>query len=248
MFCPNCGKEYFENQNFCRYCGTKLRDDESLENSQTENGIINESSCENNAQEEVQNTVDLTIKNDTTLDADDKEVEEKNKEESSENSPEENKEKEDEEEQESIKEEVSDFFSDLKKSLIIETEEGKKLTPSAITLLVVLFIFVVFMANLLWSINDAIQINPSMTNDNALMNIPNDNENGAYTQEPEVPAEEEPTDETAQEEQPQDNHEFAEQQNEEPPLVPIEEIRQREQQFPEPEIPMPQDFPDENTH
>ncbi len=246
MFCPNCGKEYFENQNFCRYCGTKLRDDESLEISQTENKIINESSCENNAQEEVQNTVDLTIKNDTTLDADDKEVEEKNKEESSENSPEENKE--DEEEQESIKEEVSDFFSDLKKSLIIETEEGKKLTPSAITLLVVLFIFVVFMANLLWSINDAIQINPSMTNDNALMNIPNDNENGAYTQEPEVPAEEEPTDETAQEEQPQDNHEFAKQQNEEPPLVPIEEIRQREQQFPEPEIPMPQDFPDENTH
>ncbi|MDO5304159.1 MAG: zinc-ribbon domain-containing protein, partial [bacterium] len=29
MYCPNCGKEYQENQNFCRFCGAKLNDNNS---------------------------------------------------------------------------------------------------------------------------------------------------------------------------------------------------------------------------
>ena len=241
MFCPNCGKEYSENQNFCRYCGTKLHeiytetpqlntDSESCDNKQDNNHTS-------------ENTVDLTV----SKNVESFEEQEENQQEPKENIKEENQDDSDlpEEENETIEEEVSDFFTDLKKSLIIETPEGKKLTPSAITLLVVLFIFVVCMANLLWSINDAIQINPSMTNDNALMNISSDNEDRAYTQAPEQ-TEEPEEEEVKQEETPAENEYAA--QPEEPPVVPIDEVRQREQQFPEPEIPMPQDFPDESTH
>lgn len=32
MFCPNCGKEIKENDNFCRFCGTDLRINEHDEN------------------------------------------------------------------------------------------------------------------------------------------------------------------------------------------------------------------------
>lgn len=43
MFCPNCGKEYFENQNFCRYCGAKLNEN----NVNVENNEINENNVNN---------------------------------------------------------------------------------------------------------------------------------------------------------------------------------------------------------
>lgn len=252
MYCPNCGKEYQENQNFCRFCGAKLNDDDSknenLLNESSENISIQENSAEisENTEPSEENkkeeTVDLTIKT---------AISEENTDENSEKNtdlPETSQQDDDEEQEETLKEEVYDFFTDLKNSLVIETPEGKKLTPNAITLLVVLFIFIVFMGNLLWSINDAIQINPSMTNENALMNIPNDNEEGAYTQTPE-PQEEENTEEEQQEE-PQEEQTYSEQpqQIEEAPIVPIEEIRQREQQYPEPEIPEPQEFTDATEH
>ena len=223
-----------------------------------ENVSLQENAVENSETPEKINTkesVDLTIKTQISEESDDKGTEKPSSllsEETDENNTDEpdssTTEEDDEEQEETLKEEVSDFFTDLKNSLIIETPEGKKLTPSAITLLVVLFIFVVFMGNLLWSINDAIQINPSMTNENALMNIPNDNEDGAYTQTPE-PKEEENTEEEQQESQ-EEEPTFAEQpqQFEEPPLVPIEEVRQREQQYPEPEIPEPQEFTDTPEH
>lgn len=250
MFCPNCGKEYQENQNFCRFCGTKLN--ENTENV-TEKKLENEktvSEQQDNVQKtEIQpenTTVDLTIKNQTEETTEEQTENEK----SLETTPDEEINEQDEEEPETLKEEVNDFFTELKNSLIIETPEGKKLTPSAITLLVVLFLFIVFMGNLLWSINDAIQINPSMTNENALMNIPNDNEDGAYTQTPEPTEEEENTEEEQQEEN-QEEQTYAEQPQpieEEAPIVPIEEVRQREQQFPEPEIPAPQEFTDAAEH
>ena len=267
MYCPNCGKEYQENQNFCRFCGAKLNDDNSEKDNPTNNEKLAENvSLQENAVKNTKNTetpekintkesVDLTIKTQISEESDDKGTEKPSSllsEETDENNTDEpdssTTEEDDEEQEETLKEEVSDFFTDLKNSLIIETPEGKKLTPSAITLLVVLFIFVVFMGNLLWSINDAIQINPSMTNENALMNIPNDNEDGAYTQTPE-PKEEENTEEEQQESQ-EEEPTFAEQpqQFEEPPLVPIEEVRQREQQYPEPEIPEPQEFTDAPEH
>lgn len=31
MFCPNCGKQIKENDNFCRFCGTYLKDEQSSE-------------------------------------------------------------------------------------------------------------------------------------------------------------------------------------------------------------------------
>lgn len=251
MFCPNCGKEYQENQNFCRFCGTKLN--ENTENV-AEKNLENEKTVSEqpNVQEtEIQpenTTVDLTIKNQTDENSDEQTENELSPENTSEIDKQEETTEQEEEEPETLKEEVNDFFTDLKNSLIIETPEGKKLTPSAITLLVVLFLFIVFMGNLLWSINDAIQINPSMTNENALMNIPNDNEDGAYTQTPE-PTEEENTEEEQQEET-QEEQTYSEQPQpvEEAPIVPIEEVRQREQQFPEPEIPAPQEFTDALEH
>ena len=59
MFCPNCGKEYFENQNFCRYCGTKLNNcDEN--SAQTEEQIIAENQP---IQETVENNTEKTVYN-----------------------------------------------------------------------------------------------------------------------------------------------------------------------------------------
>lgn len=252
MFCPNCGKEYQENQNFCRFCGTKLNEntenvaEKNLENEKTVSEQPNVQETEIRPEN---TTVDLTIKNQTDENADEETENELSPENTSEiDKQEEEITEQEEEEPETLKEEVNDFFTDLKNSLIIETPEGKKLTASAITLLVVLFLFIIFMGNLLWSINDAIQINPSMTNENALMNIPNDNEDGAYTQTPE-PTEEKNTEEEQQEET-QEEQTYSEQPQpvEEAPIVPIEEVRQREQQFPEPEIPAPQEFTDALEH
>lgn len=251
MFCPNCGKEYQENQNFCRFCGTKLNENTenvaeiNLENEKT---VSEQPNVQETGIQPENTTVDLTIKNQTDENSDEQTENELSPENTSEIDKQEETTEQEEDEPETLKEEVNDFFTDLKNSLIIETPEGKKLTPSAITLLVVLFLFIVFMGNLLWSINDAIQINPSMTNENALMNIPNDNEDGAYTQTPE-PTEEENTEEEQQEET-QEDQTYSEQPQpvEEAPIVPIEEVRQREQQFPEPEIPAPQEFTDALEH
>lgn len=273
MFCPNCGKEYQDNQNYCRFCGTKLNvnseiiADENLEiTNEVEDTEPKTDICDDNIQNDVaddilqdenadgdcakveNSSVDLTVKN-VVDELDENDSPAPTYETSSESSSEDDK------DDVSVDNDVDNddtddsegFFFDLKNSLIQNTPDGIKLTPSAITLLVVLFLFIVFMSNLLWSINDAIQINPEMTNENALMNIPNDNDDGAYTQAPE-PVEEETPEENSDENQETQTYSEEPQQIEEPPIVPIEEIRQREQQFPEPEIPTPQDFSEEIEH
>lgn len=238
MFCPNCGKEYPENQNFCRFCGQKLFDD--LNNAQDSSPAENENVSD--LPQDINQEVDLTIQNDCPIEneqnvnspiSDNIATEEQNS-----SMPE-------------LKDEVEEkksqgLFYDLQNTLIEETENGKKPTTYAIILLVVLFLFILFMGNLLWSINDAIQINPSMTNENALMNIPNDDENGSYTQPPMQKQEDDENSENEQDYQ-QNEATYAEepQLTQEPPLVPIEEIRQMEQQFPEPEIPFPQENSEE---
>ncbi len=229
MFCPNCGKEYQDNQNFCRFCGQKLN-----ENSTDLQSYDNTDELSQNTN----NSVDLTVEN---VPVDDNLVDSlSNLNDITEQQCDNNSEKESDcPELQSI-----GLVSNLKSTLIEDTDKGKKLTPSAIILLVVLALFVVFMANILWSINDAIQINPEMTNENALINIPQDNQDGAYTQAPESQQKDDDTLQTEQKDVPA----YAElpQQIEEPPLVPIEEIRQMEQQFPEPEIPTPQEITEES--
>lgn len=245
MFCPNCGKEYYENQNFCRYCGANLTENNTEEQQENTNETTEETqySDEHEQNEQTAQQVDLTVSTqEDDLSEEEKVVSSEETDLQCELDPQITSETVNEEEFTEKNNEES-FFSDLKSSFIYEKDGVKHLTTSAITLLVVLLLFVIFMFNLLWSINDAIQINPSMTNENALMNIPNDNEDGAYTQAPE-PKEEQEESITEQQEE---NHEFAEQ-KEEPPIVPIEEIRQMEQQFPEPEIPMPQEFTEDDTH
>lgn len=250
MFCPNCGKEYFENQNFCRFCGIKLNEDcidtpdsetiaeqevtdeQQETETQDEHPSLETKQNENSSEEITENTEENKEQSDSSQEELNQNIEEnssvvityKNEEKNNDSTEE-------------------GFFQSIKSSLIIEKDGERHLTSSAMTLLVVLLLFIIFMANLLWSINDAIQINPSMTNENALMNIPNDNEDGAYTQAPEPKQSEELSEENSEEEE----HEFAEQKETEPPLVPIEEIRQMEQQFPEPEIPMPQDLQEEEN-
>lgn len=254
MFCPNCGKEYFENQNFCRFCGVKLNEDyiNTVETEPIDEQEASEEQKETEIQEE--NTPIKTEQNENpSEEITVTENNEEDKEEEQSDLPQEelnpNIEEEsstvtaDKNEDKTIDSTEEGFFQSIKNSLITEKDGEKHLTSSAMTLLVVLLLFVIFMANLLWSINDAIQINPSMTNENALMNIPNDNEDGAYTQAPEPKQSEELSEENSEEEE----HEFAEQKETEPPLVPIEEIRQMEQQFPEPEIPMPQDLQEEEN-
>lgn len=254
MFCPNCGKEYFENQNFCRFCGIKLNENciDTTEAETIDEPEVTDEQKETETQEEH-----------PPLEA---EQNEKSSEEITENTEENKEQEQSDSKQEELNQNIEEnssiaivnkneeknndtteegLLQSIKNSLIIEKDGEKHLTSSAMTLLVVLLLFVIFMANLLWSINDAIQINPSMTNENALMNIPNDNEDGAYTQAPEPKQSEELSEENSEEEE---EHEFAEQKETDPPLVPIEEIRQMEQQFPEPEIPMPQDLQEEEEN
>lgn len=245
MFCPNCGKEYFENQNFCRFCGAKLNENyiSSSETSETSETTKQEEQTSLKTEQNENSSEETTV-----FEANGETPQQEQIETPAENQ---NNEEEppatlsDETKGNNNSQKRENLFQSIKNSLIFEKNGEKHLTPSAMTLLVVLLLFVIFMANILLSINDAIQINPSMTNENALMSIPNENEDGEYTQAPEPKQEEEISEENSEEEE---QHEFAEQKTEEPPIVPIEEIRQMEQQFPEPEIPMPQDLQDEDIN
>lgn len=249
MFCPDCGKEYYKNQNFCRYCGANLteecteKQEENVDEQPPKTQCSEQEQEEQNAQNEQQ--IDLTVPPQENRTDNEEQQDVLPEEENNQNNSTPQIESETTNEQDFIEKDCNEsLFTNLKNNFVYEKDGEKHLTTSAITLLVVLLLFIIFMFNLLWSINDAIQINPSMTNENALMNIPNDNEDGAYTQAPEPKEEQEEENLT---EQSEENHEFAEQ-KEEPPIVPIEEIRQMEQQFPEPEIPMPQEYSEDDTH
>ena len=42
MYCPNCGKEVRENDNFCRFCGFDLKNDDDFIEEQPEKTTQNE--------------------------------------------------------------------------------------------------------------------------------------------------------------------------------------------------------------
>lgn len=49
MYCPNCGKSIKEYDNFCRYCGVNLREEEKEEiqiKSYSDNEIIKDEVCQ----------------------------------------------------------------------------------------------------------------------------------------------------------------------------------------------------------
>jgi hypothetical protein len=208
VFCPNCGKEYVQNQNYCRFCGQSLKNEKYT--NEKENEIDLTINQENQSSDSETNQ---DIQSETELDS---------------------KDFNDYKTKQDCENPTNSIFSKIFADYVEYKDGEKKLTPKAIVLIIIVLSFVIFMGNILWSINEAIQINPSMTNDNALMNIPSDEER-TYSRSIQKPKEE--NSESIQEEETSTIDENQSEQTNNAETEETEELHQREQQFPEPVIP-----------
>lgn len=196
MFCPNCGKEYFENQNFCRYCGTKLNncDENSV---QPEEQIIAENQP---IQETVENNTEKTVYNIDLITGTHSESYEENSGmgETVDNENTQSSSAETDFDEISENEEYKKYKKELlqKRTQYLDkqvaekrTEEfekqQKKLSPKVVAGISGLVVLLVLFGNLLWSIDVETQITPSETGEAPELNLPTEDER-AYTQEPSV--------------------------------------------------------------
>ena len=221
MFCPNCGKEYTEEQNFCRYCGANLKTSNTeLNNSQTNNEqkTVNEEflDLQPAAEETNQNGQNkdyhielITSSCETHSNENDSTNEEYYDKPEQENSQE-NQDSSKTEEHHTNFQEISenDEYRKYKRELLQNREnyldkqvaekrteefhsKQKKLSPKMITGIAILVIVMAAFGNLLWSIDVETQITPSETGEAPELNLPAEDER-TYTQEPERTAQEEP--------------------------------------------------------
>lgn len=191
MYCPNCGREYENNQNFCRFCGYKLQGYQPIT---TESPSLNTQPMENNNQyqnyqqhpyqeqnaqvayQQVENQYQQQVEQQYQQ-VENQYQQPEYQQERPEDQPaveQENQDVQQEEEQE-----VAQGF-DMSKLTNIKLTTKQKILVAIVAILLACF------AGLLWSINVETQIIPSETeyNDNFEMNVPSDDDR-EYTKAPE---------------------------------------------------------------
>ena len=211
MFCPNCGKEYSENQNFCRYCGESLKEN----NEKTETLMTDNKELENSSelqQEQLSDSgqnrdyhIDLITSSCETHvineDSADTALESENSDREKQVVPDEHQTK---------FEEISenDEYKKYKRELLQNREnyldkqvaekrtvefekQQKKISPKLVLGVAVLVIIMAAFGNLLWSIDVETQITPTETGEAPELNLPSEDES-TYSQEPEKAVQEEP--------------------------------------------------------
>lgn len=211
MFCPNCGKEYSENQNFCRYCGESLKEN----NEKTETLMTDNKELENSSelqQEQLSDSgqnrdyhIDLITSSCETHvineDRADTALESENSDREKQVVPDEHQTK---------FEEISenDEYKKYKRELLQNREnyldkqvaekrtvefekQQKKISPKLVLGVAVLVIIMAAFGNLLWSIDVETQITPTETGEAPELNLPSEDES-TYSQEPEKAVQEEP--------------------------------------------------------
>lgn len=197
MYCPNCGREYENNQNFCRFCGYKLQgyqpitaespslNTQPMENNnqyqnyqqpyQEQNAQVAYQQVESQYQQQVENQYQQVENQYQQVENQYQQTE--YQQERPEVQPaveQENQDVQQEEEQE-----VAQGF-DMSKLTNIKLTTKQKILVAIVAILLACF------AGLLWSINVETQIIPSETeyNDNFEMNVPSDDDR-EYTKAPE---------------------------------------------------------------
>lgn len=163
MYCPHCGKEYSDGQNFCRYCGYSLQESEynkPSDESASTNGISENMNDNNTTENIIQSQENENIvKNDDVSN------------------------KSDDTSGQQIFESDREPFEKL-------IDKKKRLTPKAIALITIIIVCFLFLASLLWSIDVETQISPSATeeySDNFEINTPTDEDNNVYARQPVIP-------------------------------------------------------------
>ncbi|MGN0005267.1 MAG: zinc ribbon domain-containing protein [Candidatus Gastranaerophilaceae bacterium] len=215
MFCPNCGKEYSENQNFCRYCGESLKEN----NEKTETPITDNKELENSSelqQEQLsdggQNRdyhIDLITSSCETHVINEDRADTASESENSDDAVQREKQVVQDEHQTNF-EEISenDEYKKYKRELLQNREnyldkqvaekrtvefekQQKKISPKLVLGVAVLVIIMAAFGNLLWSIDVETQITPTETGEAPELNLPSEDES-TYSQEPEKAVQEEP--------------------------------------------------------
>lgn len=191
MYCPNCGREYENNQNFCRFCGYKLQgyqhitaespslNTQPMENNNQYQNYQQQPYQEQNAQvayQQVENQYQQQVEQQYQQ-VENQYQQPEYQQERPEIQPvveQENQDVQQEEEQE-----VAQGF-DMSKLTNIKLTTKQKILVAIVAILLACF------AGLLWSINVETQIIPSETeyNDNFEMNVPSDDDR-EYTKAPE---------------------------------------------------------------
>lgn len=222
MYCPNCGREYENNQNFCRFCGYKLQgyqpitaespslNTQPMENNNQYQNYQQQPYQEQNAQvayQQVENQYQQQVEQQYQH-VENQYQQPEYQQERPEVQPaveQENQDVQQEEEQE-----VAQGF-DMSKLTNIKLTTKQKILVAIVAILLACF------AGLLWSINVETQIIPSETeyNDNFEMNVPSDDDR-EYSKAPEKQEEA-----TATKEAEQTEATYAEQptQETEPPVL-----------------------------
>ena len=191
MYCPNCGREYENNQNFCRFCGYKLQGYQPIT---AESPSLNTQPMENNNQyqnyqqqpyqEQNAQVAYQQVENQYQQQVEQQYQQVENQYQQPEYQQEHHEvqpavEQENQDVQQEEEQEVAQGF-DMSKLTNIKLTTKQKILVAIVTILLACF------AGLLWSINVETQIIPSETeyNDNFEMNVPSDDDR-EYTKAPE---------------------------------------------------------------
>lgn len=182
MYCPNCGREYENNQNFCRFCGYKLQGYQPIT---AESPSLNTQPMENNNQ--YQNYQQPYQEQNAQVAY--QQVEQQYQQvENQYQQPEYQQER--HEVQPAVEQENQDIQQEEEQEVAQGFDMSKltniKLTTKQKILVAIVAILLACFAGLLWSINVETQIIPSETeyNDNFEMNVPSDDDR-EYTKAPE---------------------------------------------------------------
>lgn len=190
MYCPNCGREYENNQNFCRFCGYKLQGYQPIT---AESPSLNTQPMENNNQyqnyqqpyqEQNAQVAYQQVENQYQQQVEQQYQQVENQYQQPEHQQERHEvqpavEQENQDVQQEEEQEVAQGF-DMSKLTNIKLTTKQKILVAIVAILLACF------AGLLWSINVETQIIPSETeyNDNFEMNVPSDDDR-EYTKAPE---------------------------------------------------------------
>lgn len=190
MYCPNCGREYENNQNFCRFCGYKLQGYQPIT---AESPSLNTQPMENNNQyqnyqqpyqEQNAQVAYQQVENQYQQQVEQQYQQVENQYQQPEYQQERHEvqpavEQENQDVQQEEEQEVAQGF-DMSKLTNIKLTTKQKILVAIVAILLACF------AGLLWSINVETQIIPSETeyNDNFEMNVPSDDDR-EYTKAPE---------------------------------------------------------------
>ena len=189
MYCPNCGREYENNQNFCRFCGYKLQEYQPIT---AESPSLNTQPMENNNQyqnyqqpyqEQNAQVAYQQVENQYQQQVEQQYQQVENQYQQPEYQQEHHEvqpavEQENQDVQQEEEQEVAQGF-DMSKLTNIKLTTKQKILVAIVAILLACF------AGLLWSINVETQIIPSETeyNDNFEMNVPSDDDR-EYTKAP----------------------------------------------------------------